>query len=128
MDPLIYGEMLDNSPVICVTTQLIEAGVDMEIPCDAIVNAGDMLPNTGLLEGLSVAETYAKNYPDLCVVLPVPYDAEGSAVGVSKGNTELLNAVNAAVQKALADGSMDKFVAEANEQAAGDIYEGLLDG
>ena len=37
----------------------IEAGVDMEIPCDAIVNAGDMLPNTGLLEGLSVKETYS---------------------------------------------------------------------
>ncbi|MDO4974009.1 MAG: FAD-dependent oxidoreductase [Eubacteriales bacterium] len=37
----------------------IEAGVDMEIPCDAIVNAGDMLPNTALLDGISVAETYA---------------------------------------------------------------------
>ena len=37
----------------------IEAGVDMEIPCDAIVNAGDMLPNTELLDGISVKETYA---------------------------------------------------------------------
>ena len=36
-----------------------EVGVDMEIPCDAIVNAGDMLPNTALLDGISVAETYA---------------------------------------------------------------------
>ena len=34
-------------------------GVDMEVPCDAIVNAADMLPNKDLLEGLSVAETYA---------------------------------------------------------------------
>ena len=33
----------------------IEAGVDMEIPCDAIVNAADMLPNTELIEGLENA-------------------------------------------------------------------------
>ena len=38
---------------------MTEAGVEMEIACDAIVNAADMLPNTSLLEGLSVAETYA---------------------------------------------------------------------
>ncbi|MCQ2420721.1 MAG: FAD-dependent oxidoreductase [Clostridia bacterium] len=34
-------------------------GVEMEVPCDAVINAADMLPNKGLLEGLSVAETYA---------------------------------------------------------------------
>ena len=76
----------------------------------------------------AVAESYALNYPELAIVLDVPYDVEGSAIGVSKGNSELLAAVNAAVKKALEDGSMDKFVAEANEQAAGEIFEGLLDG
>ncbi|MBQ7713739.1 MAG: transporter substrate-binding domain-containing protein [Oscillospiraceae bacterium] len=76
----------------------------------------------------AVAESYAVNYPELAIVLDVPYDVEGSAIGVSKGNSELLAAVNAAVKKALEDGSMDKFVAEANEQAAGKIFEGLLDG
>ena len=76
----------------------------------------------------AVAKSYAVNYPELAIVLDVPYDVEGSAIGVSKGNAELLAAVNAAVTKALEDGSMDKFVAEANEQAAGEIYEGLLDG
>ena len=30
---------------------MTEAGVEMEIACDAIVNAADMLPNTSLLEG-----------------------------------------------------------------------------
>lgn len=75
-----------------------------------------------------VAETYAINYPELAIVLEVPYeDAEGSAVGVSKGNTALLEGVNAAIAAALADGSMDKFVAEANELATGNIYEGLLE-
>ena len=36
-----------------------ETGVDTVIPCDAIINCADMLPNTALLDGISVAETYA---------------------------------------------------------------------
>ena len=74
-----------------------------------------------------VAETYAVNYPELAVVLDVPYEAEGSAVGVSKGNTALLDGVNAAIAAALSDGSMAKFVAEANEQSTGNIGI-LVDG
>lgn len=85
----------------------------------------------GTLDGAyietAVAESYAKNYPELCVVLPVPYDAEGSVVGVSKGNAELLAGVNEAIAAALSDGSMDQFVAEANEAASGEIIEGLVD-
>ena len=75
----------------------------------------------------AVAETYAKQYPELCVVLDVPYDSEGSAVGVSKGNESLLAAVNEAIAAALADGSMDAFVAEANELASGETAS-LVDG
>lgn len=74
-----------------------------------------------------VAEAYAKNYPEISVVLPVPYDAEGSAIGVNKGNEALLAAINLAVKAALADGSMAQFVAEANELSSGNIFEGLLD-
>lgn len=74
----------------------------------------------------AVAESYAKNYPELAIVLDVPYDVSGSAIGVSKGNAELLAGVNEAIKQALSDGSMDKFVAEANELASGEIYEGLL--
>ena len=40
-------------------TILTETGVETVIDCDAIVNAADMLPNKGLLEGISVSETYA---------------------------------------------------------------------
>ena len=75
----------------------------------------------------AVAQSYSVNYPDLAIVLDVPYDVEGSAVGVSKGNEALLKAVNEAIAAAKADGSLDKFVAEANEKAAGEIYEGLLE-
>lgn len=75
----------------------------------------------------AVAENYAKSYPDLAIVLDVPYDTEGSAVGVSKGNEPLLAAVNLAIAAAIADGSLDQFVAEANELSTGDIFEGLLE-
>ncbi len=75
----------------------------------------------------AVAESYQKNYPDLEIVLDVPYDVAGSSIGVSKGNAGLLAAVNEAIAAAVADGSMDQFVAEANELAAGEKYEGLLD-
>lgn len=75
----------------------------------------------------AVAESYQKNYPELEIVLDVPYEVEGSAVGVNKNNEALLKVVNEAIAKALEDGSMDQFIAEANELAAGDNYEGLLD-
>lgn len=74
-----------------------------------------------------VAESYAKNYPDLYIAFDVPYEVEGSAVGVVKGNEGLLAGVNKAIAAALADGSMDDFVAQANEQASGEIIEGLVD-
>ena len=76
----------------------------------------------------AVAESYKVNYPDLHIVCDVPYEVEGSAVGVIKGNDALLAGVNEAIAAALADGSMDNFVAEANELAAGNIHEGLLEG
>lgn len=76
----------------------------------------------------AVAESYAINYPELCVLLDVPYEAaEGSAIGVKKDSPALLAAVNLAIKAVLEDGSMDKFVADANELAAGQTYEGLLD-
>ena len=76
----------------------------------------------------AVAESYAKNYPELYVALEVPYDgASGSAVGICKGNDSLREGVNKAIAAAIADGSMAKFVADANEQASGEIIEGLLE-
>ena len=74
-----------------------------------------------------VAANYAQSYPELAIVLDVPYDVEGSAIGVCKGNEALLAGVNMAIAAAIADGSMDAFVAEANEQSTGEIIEGLLE-
>ena len=87
---------------------------------------------TGKMDGAfietMVAESYEKNYPELCVVLDVPYDAVGSVVGVSKGNEALLAGVNEAIAAALADGSMDKFVYEAMELANNGTVGILVDG
>lgn len=86
---------------------------------------------TGKMDGAfietMVAESYAANYPELCVVLEVPYDAVGSVVGVSKGNAALLAGVNEAIAAALEDGSFDQYVVTAIEQASGDIIEGLVE-
>ena len=85
----------------------------------------------GTLDGAfietAVAESYQKNYPDLKIVCDVPYDQEGSAVGVNKDNAALLAAVNLIIAQVLEDGTMDQFVADANELASGNVYEGLLD-
>ena len=91
----------------------------------ALVKVTDIIAEllTGKLDGAyietAVAEAYKLNYPELEIVLDVPYDTEGSAAGVVKGNEALLNAVNEAINAAIADGSMDKFVADAGELASG---------
>ena len=86
---------------------------------------------SGKLDGAyietAVAESYAQNYPELCVALDVPYDVKGSAIGVVKDNPALLAAVNLAIAASQADGSMDTFVAEANELASG-ATASLVDG
>lgn len=73
-----------------------------------------------------VAKSYQKNYPELELVLDVPYDVEGSAIGVCKDNESLMAGVNAAIAAAKEDGSLEQFIAEANELASGEKYEGLL--
>ena len=74
-----------------------------------------------------VAESYAKSYPELDIVLDVPYDNEGSVVGVQKGNAALLKGVNEAIAKCIESGELNDYVAKANELASGDIIEGLVD-
>ena len=127
-----------NNPDYSIGAQIgsIQAGLAQEHTPDADIiemsKVTDLVAElvSGKMDGAfietMVAESYAKSYPDLCIALEVPYDAEGSVVGVSKGNAELLAGVNEAIAAALADGSMAKFVEEANELANGEIIEGLL--
>lgn len=86
---------------------------------------------SGKLDGAfvetAVAETYIKNYPELTIALDVSYEKDGYVIGVSKGNEALLTSVNQAIAKAKEDGSLAKFIEEANVQAASNSFEGLLD-
>ena len=128
-----------NNPEYSIGAQVgsIQAGLAKENTPDADIVELSKVPDiiaellTGKLDGAFietvVAEAYAKNYPALCVKFAVPYEQEGSVVGVSKDNGALLAAVNLAIAAAKEDGSMDKFVAEANTLAEGNTYEGLLD-
>ena len=86
---------------------------------------------SGKLDGgyveYDVAVAYQVNYPDLHIVCEVPYDVEGNAVGVKKGNTALLEGVNKAIADCVSKGEFSQYVATALEQAAGDIFEGLIE-
>lgn len=116
----------------------IQAGLAKENSPDAdvieLAKVTDIIAEllTGKMDGAyietMVAEAYAKNYPDLCIVLDVPYDAEGSVVGINKGNTALLEGVNAAIGACQSSGEFDGYVVKAIEQAQGDIIEGLIEG
>ncbi len=75
-----------------------------------------------------VAEAYVKQYPQLQIVLDVPYEAEGSVVGVSKGNEALLAGVNEAIAAAKEDGSFDKYVVDAIELSSNGQTAKLQDG
>ena len=87
---------------------------------------------SGKLEGAfietAVAEQYIKNYPELKIAWDVPYDTEGSAIALKKGS-DLLPAVNAVVNNVLSDGSMDEYIATAQDLASdeGNVFEGQLD-
>lgn len=66
---------------------------------------------------LPVAKGYAANNTDIVVSeIKVEEETGGSAVAVKKGNTSLVEAINKTLDRLLEDGSVDKFVAEANEQ------------
>lgn len=88
---------------------------------------------SGKLDGAfietAVAECYTKNYPDLALAWEVPYDTEGSAIALQKGNDALLAAVNEIIAEVTTDGTMDNLVAEANDLAGNteNVYKGMLD-
>ena len=127
-----------NNPNISVGAQngTIQMDLAQQYSADAdivtLTKATDIIAEliSGKLDGgyveYDVAAAYKVNYPQLHIVCEVPYDVEGNAVGVKKGNEALLEGVNKAIAACIADGTFSTFVAEAQEQAAGEIYEGLL--
>lgn len=72
----------------------------------------------------AVAEGYVKAQDDLAILCEVPYDSNGKAVVVKKGNEDLLNFVNAVVTKVVCNGDMQKFIDEANALSDQEITAG----
>lgn len=72
----------------------------------------------------AVAEGYVKAQDDLAILCEVPYDSNGKAVVVKKGNEDLLNFVNAVVTKVVCNGDMQKFINEANAISDQEITAG----
>jgi ABC-type amino acid transport substrate-binding protein len=69
-----------------------------------------------LVVELPVANGYVQANPDLAISPIQIGDIEGgSAIAVRKGNEEFLAEINATLRRLIADGSIDRFVAEANE-------------
>ena len=70
----------------------------------------------------TVAEGYVSTQDDLMIAMEVPYEGSVNAVAVQKGNTELLAAIDATIDKVLENGQMEQFIQEASalaNQAAG---------
>jgi len=128
-----------NNPDISVGAQngTIQMDLAQQYSADAdivtLTKATDIIAElvSGKLDGgyveWDVAVAYQVNYPELHIVCEVPYEVEGNAVGVKKGNEALLAGVNEAIAACIDDGSFSQFVADALEQASGNIYEGLIE-
>ena len=128
-----------NNPNISVGAQngTIQMDLAQQYSADAdivtLTKATDIIAElvAGKLDGgyveYDVAVAYKANYPELHIVCEVPYDVEGNAVGVKKGNEALLEGVNKAIAACIDEGAFSQYVATALEQASGNIYEGLIE-
>lgn len=108
-------------------TGSIQEGLCKELAPDASLVSLTTIPNiimelkSSKIEAAfmetAVADGYVAAHDDLMIAFEVPYEAEGSCAAVKKGNTALLDAVNATIKKVVENGDMIKFVQVANELA-----------
>jgi polar amino acid transport system substrate-binding protein len=69
-----------------------------------------------LVVELPVANGYVANNKDLVVsAVQVKDDTGGSAIAIKKGNTNLVKSIDKTLDRIKGDGSIDKFVKEAND-------------
>lgn len=84
---------------------------------DIIMQLNTNRVDAAILDG-PVAAAFVKKVDGLSITdAELENEDEGYVVGVKKGNTELLDQVNATLDRLLTDGSIDKFVAEASDLA-----------
>ncbi len=118
-------EALAGLPVGAQLASIQEGLVEDEMPESRLVALGKIpdlvleLQNEkieALVIELPVANGYVQANPGLAISAIQIGDVDGgSAVAVRKGNEELLASINDTLARLIADGSIDRFVAEANE-------------
>lgn len=108
-----------------VTSQLPE-----DIVYEPISNLNDavLMLISGKIDALAVSgdngRAYVENYPDLALAdFWFEYTSEGNVVGITKGETELLEKINEIVEKANAADLFPQWKAEAKELALSLGYE-----
>jgi len=70
-----------------------------------------------LVVELPVANGYTKNNNDLALSqVSIEEESGGSAIAVKKGNTDLLKLIDKSLDRLMSDGSIEKFVQEANDK------------
>ncbi|MFD3257424.1 transporter substrate-binding domain-containing protein [Paenibacillus lentus] len=82
---------------------------------DIIMQLNSGRVDVAIIEG-PVAESFVKNVEGIVITDAEPVtEDEGYVVGIKKGNKELLDQVNATLDRLMKDGSIEKFVEEASE-------------
>ena len=123
-----YKDLDNEEYSIGVQTGSIQAKLCEELTPNAKQVALAKMPNiimelkTGKIDAAYVetviAENYAKAHPETMILCEVPYEAEGNAIAVKKGNYEMLSIANKVIAEVLEDGRMAEFIEEANELSA----------
>ncbi len=84
---------------------------------DIIMQLKSNRVDVAIIEG-PVAESFVKNVEGITITDAKPVtEEEGYVVGVKKGSKEMLDQVNATLDRLIKDGSIDKFVTEATALA-----------
>ncbi|GIP59422.1 transporter substrate-binding domain-containing protein [Paenibacillus sp. FSL W8-0186] len=82
---------------------------------DIIMQLNSGRVDVAIIEG-PVAESFVKNVDGIVITDAEPVtEDEGYVVGIKKGNKELLDQVNATLDRLIQDGSIEKFVQEASD-------------
>lgn len=122
------AESFAGKKIVAQNASIQQTLVGEQLPSDvkfqpvSAISDGVMMVLTGKADALAVdsdnAKSMLKNYPDAEMAeFQFAYGSEGNVAGIKKGETELLEAVNAAIAEVNEQGLYDQWTKEATELA-----------
>lgn len=122
------AESFAGKKIVAQNASIQQTLVNEQLPSDvkfqpvSAISDGVMMVLTGKADALAVdsdnAKSMLKNYPDAEMAeFQFEYGSEGNVAGIKKGETELLEAVNAAIAEVNEQGLYDQWTKEATELA-----------